>query len=395
MSRGLLHDSCSFTDSLIFYCQEAANAAWEEAEKEQDSSSESSSSSSSCSDNSSSDFGLKAGEKKSKAKAKAKPRQKKPKQEAEHSEANGQAPSGLPSNSSQAGADSSKPEKPAGVPDKLTASALQEKGQSSLKSLQEANALAIWSGLKSKDVDSRINKALDLISKMDNRPGDANLATLSSQLSQEVDRVSSEIAIFQNLSSNSGKSDNIDLLLQHGQTIANYVSNWSFEHITSFLTDTGRKLCDNFTAHVNAQAGAAFFFFLSVKKFDKWNGFSLHLLKDIASANNGASEMCVHLAQIQQNLINYFLDRFRSMPAESVEPVLKGIPLEFSLPQICRTNDRSIVHCRVIESFVCNCHQSLSLSVSSFMIHDLEFVVVLTFAFVDDSDKFTPHFRHK
>ena len=105
--------------------------------------------------------------------------------------------------------------------------------------------------------------------------------------------------------------------------------------------------------------------------------------------------MCVHLAQIQQNLINYFLDRFRSMPAESVEPVLKGIPLEFSLPQICRTNDRSIVHCRVIESFVCNCHQSLSLSVSSFMIHDLEFVVVLTFAFVDDSDKFTPHFRHK
>lgn len=310
----------------------------EAAEKDPESSSDESSSSSGSNSGSSSEFGLKQADKR--AKAAAKPRAKKaPKKKdaAEQPECGGGA-GGVPA-SSQAITEPAKSERSAAgaSSQNMSASVMLEKGKACLKSLEEVSPLAIWSGMRAKEIDSRVSKAVDIVPKLNTRPGDGECCSLSLTLDQEIERVTADLNIFQAISASGNECKN--MLKLHAKAISDQVASWSLEQLTSFLTETGRKLCDDLIAHSsNIEEASAFFHFISVEKFGTWNGFSFRWLKERADESTEAGkELVIHLAQVQQSLLNYFLDRFRTMSAETVENVLKCIPMELYFPLICRT----------------------------------------------------------
>ena len=107
-----------------------------------------------------------------------------------------------------------------------------------------------------------------------------------------------------------------------------------------FLTDLGRKLCDLLISSDGSKQD--FFNFVELKDSfhkSKFTLFGLRLLKaeaeEAGEPNPLVAELHTTLMQVQQTLLNYFLDRFRSLTHQT-ESILQSIPRHWYLPEICR-----------------------------------------------------------
>lgn len=322
---------------LFLLCQEQEEELLRKAEEEDAASSSSESSESSHSSGSSSAVGLHKGAKaagKPKQKAKAKPQQCK-KQTPEASA----APTGQETSvagSLKGGA--AKSEKSTGDA-KISTSALLEKSKAALKSLEEVSAWHIWSGsLKGKDIESRLSKGLDLVSKCEARSGDASLASTTDALSKEANRVSQQVDLLQGISSAAQDEDFLEHITRNPEEISQIVVDWGNQELSSFLNDVGRRLSDML---VTSEAKVLNFFdYIHLRTSEKdINGFSLSFLKSFAEKMEQQAtldELTGTLLQAQQTLLNYFLDRFRSMGNTTTETILQSIPKSWFLPEICR-----------------------------------------------------------
>ena len=303
--------------------QQNLKAAEEDGGSDSDSSSSSSSSSGS---SSSSQFGIaRAADKKKKPKAKAKSKGKR--KEKENKESGAEAPaeeSVKPSTKSDSAASS------------LTPAALLEKATECLKAIQEVNSWAIWSGgIKQKDVDSRMAKAITIISKLEARHGDPSLAGMGGKLNEEVNRLSEDSEIFHGLAAQQLVPENA-YLTTDGPSISKKILKWNDEQILNFITDIGRKLCDNL--FVSNAEDSFFYTFIRAGESDHvGNAFNLAAFIKGAGDQEGTDKRDVTtlVAQAQYNLINFFLDKFRALHG-NVETMLHSIPKSFFLPEICR-----------------------------------------------------------
>ena len=243
-----------------------------------------------------------------------------------------------------ADAAASKPEK--------TSPSLVEKGQACLDSLKDATPFGIWHGIKGKELDGRVARAFDTMSKLENRPGDSDPAVVSkliADLGKQADRVVRDTEVFQGLATpflcvkteaSPPPHPCIVALQNHAEYITEVALTWTPENLSSFLTDIGRKLCDQIHLQMaESEDTPTFYHFVTINQDPKWTGFSLGFLagKLPSEDQKAKDETMLQLAQAQQHLINYYLDRFRTLPAHLVAGVIKTIPLTWCLPEICRT----------------------------------------------------------
>ena len=305
------------------------NEKLKDAENENDSDSDSSSSSSSDSGSSStSAFGLKAGDagkKKAKAKAKAKTKSKKEKEsepKREKEEEGGQSPreSGGKSDSGSSS---------------MTPAALLEKGTSSVNAIQEITPWMIWSGgIKQKEIDSRMSKAIVIMSQLESQPGDSELAATCVKLTESVNRLSADSEIFHCLTSAVLVPEESHLTTS-GEKIAQVLLTWTEEQVLTFLTDTGRKLCENL---LTSSGEKTFFYkYVCAQDIEGW-AFNLAVLLKANGEREDkekVDKLVATVAQAQYNLVTYFLDKFRSLSG-TVDSILKSIPMKWFCPEICR-----------------------------------------------------------
>ena len=229
-----------------------------------------------------------------------------------------------------------KSEKPEKVDKKLISAALMEKGAPILQSLKEVTSWEVYSGvLKTKETDSRVNKGLDLVGKLQFHQG-LEVSEFWFGLTDQVNRVSHMTDVLQGAST-TGK-DLVEWISKRRECILEMLDEWKPQQITGFLTDIGKKLCDDLIASEGVEQ--TFYMFLSTSKLRQWEGLSLQVMKDKAD-NRGYQgfDLLGQIATTQQNLVNYFLDRFRNMSPSSVNGLVRSIPEEWFLPEICRTAD--------------------------------------------------------
>lgn len=321
--------------------QAAMEDALRKAAEDEEKGSDSDSSSSSSSPSSDSGFGLK----KSKAKAKAKSKGTKGKKAQEpekqddanqsHPPEPGSAPSASTRDMVSDMAASDKSGAPPSVcsEKQLPAAVLLDKAEACKKSLDQVTPWALYNGMKQKDLDARITKSLDMASKLEARGSDPTLSAAADQLNQVVNKVSQDAELFASLSS---PKDLVHTLLSKAEEIRVILASWTNEQLGTFLNDLARKLCDLLIASSPHQP--AFFKFLTVKKLDDWDGLSLRAVK---SMEKDGSDYSQQVAQVQQNGLNYFMDRLRGITvAEQVLPILKAIPSAWYMPEICRTEGK-------------------------------------------------------
>lgn len=311
------------------------DAAIKQAEQDEEDSS--SSSSASDSDSSESSFALKKAEKekkKPKAKAKAKGQGGK-KPVVPKSEDVDQVPSGAPTITSPAPL-SEKSSAAASVAEKpVTLEVLMDRANASLLAIKGLTAWTLYNGAKTKDVDTKIAKCLDIVSKIENRPPPADnaLVTIAENLTAEMDRVSQQSDLFAKLSV---AEDVAQTLRGSSDQILEIVKGWSQEESSSFLNDLGRKTCDAFLG--SSGKDPVFFGFLTTATMDDWDGFSIKMVKELMQEDQDYYEMLV--AQVQQNALNYFMDRLRSVAKteSSAKNLLQSFPKTWYMPELCRTH---------------------------------------------------------
>ena len=318
-------------------------------EEKADSDSDSSSSESDSSSASSSGIGLqKHSEKAPKGKAKPKTKSQKKNKEKQEKQPPADATSAPDALASSAvpsvkpDADKKVPEK-ADKTDKMSAPQLLEKAGYCLKSLEEISTWSIWtSSVKAKDVDSRIAKAVDMTSKLERRSGEPGLPEMAIKLTEEGNRVSNHMHLLQPLMS-SNPSDIEDGLTGKDKCdgFLEILQSWKGEQITSSLTDVGRKLCDLL---FSSEGNNGIFYQFVACRGSQQTFFTLGSLKESAEKQPPETQddsILAHVAQVQQNLLNYFLDRFRTAN-ESAGKVLESIPRDWFLPEICRQQAGSV-----------------------------------------------------
>lgn len=289
------------------------------AAEEEKSDSEESSSSSSSNSSSSSGIGLKQGQKAAKAKAKRKSAASASKQKPSQP-----VPGESEAAKKEQGEKGGKGEKSEKHP---SAATVLQKSKAALDSLIEVQSWSVWTNsIKAKDVDMRVNKGLDYASKCEKFPGEPEFAEILAKLNEEVNRVSQESEVLNQLASN---KDIPSVLLNRKDDVIAIVLQWKADEMTSFLNDIGRKLCETMISSNGSVT--SFFSFISTAP-GEWTGFGLASL--MASQKDKEFTPCI--AQSQQSLVNCFLDRFRTMGA-GTEAMLKAIPLAWFLPDICRT----------------------------------------------------------
>lgn len=285
----------------------------ENAESESDG--EESSSSSSSSGSSESDIGFKNGKKKKTVQPKPK-RAPKPK-------AAPSVSSAVPEQSEAA------PSEAVSNESKMSVPALTEKAKTCLKSLEDMTPWVIWSGsIKAKDFDARVNKGLDFALKLEAK----SVTDLATSLTQEVDRCNQQSSLLKSLSSL--PSDSEQLLTDNACEIANITLTLASQDISSFLTDIGRKLCDQLIA--SDGQNQTFFKFIVINESEDQKTFGLsYVVQENKKLDEPSTELMPLLFQCQAGLFNYFLDRFRSM-GPSTDLIIKAIPTSWFLPDICR-----------------------------------------------------------
>lgn len=317
------------------FCEADMDKALKAAEE--DDSSSSSSSSSDSDDSSESSFGLKTSKK---PKAKAKPKHRKPVQVKETSkpqpeEEKEQAEDHKPDASMAPSISEVKSERSAvsgatGADKPLTPSALMDKANSCYKGMEQITAWALYQGLKSKDVDGKIGRSLDVTAKMEaHRASDPAMAELAGKLTGEVDRVSQQSELFSSLSS---PVDLAPTLQAKATMILEILKTWKLEETTAFLSDIARRTCEGLISSQGKDR--TMFGFLSAKNNLGWDGFGLFMVKDSLQSQE---QDCLQLvASIQLNTLNYFMDKLRNV-GDSLAPILDSIPKAWYMPELCRT----------------------------------------------------------
>jgi len=307
---------------------------------EEDDSSSSSSSSSDSDDSSESSFGLKTAKK---PKAKAKPKHRKPVQppqqkdtiKAQPEEAKDQAEDNKPDASvvpsiSEVKSERSGASGAAGADKPLTPLALMDKANSCFKGMEQITAWALYQGVKSKDVDGKIGRSLDVTAKMEaHRASDPAMAELAEKLTGEVDRVSQQSELFISLSS---PADLAPTLQSKATMVLEIIKTWKLEETTAFLSDIARRTCEGLISSQGKDR--TMFGFLSAKNNLGWDGFGLSMVKDSLQSQE---QDCLQLvASIQLNTLNFFMDKLRNV-GDSLAPILESIPKTWYMPELCRT----------------------------------------------------------
>ena len=124
--------------------------------------------------------------------------------------------------------------------DKQSLPALLEKANQALTSLQQINATAIWSqALKPKDIESRLQKACDLTSKLQSRTADAVALETGTQIEAEVNRVSQENDALRAL-----QQDPVLAMDEHKDQLQTIVNNLTDDSRLIILTDICKKLVE-------------------------------------------------------------------------------------------------------------------------------------------------------
>ena len=285
---------------------------------EEDSAGDESSSSSSSNSSKSSNIGLKQGQKPGKGRsAKAKAKRKSLKSQTQKARPEDSAPS-----------EATTPEKAEKAEKPIGASAVLERSKAGLSSLREATPFSMWSNsIKQKDINMRLSKGLDCSSKCEGFPAEPALTEILPLLTEEVNRVSRQSDILNQLSEGKG-ADLVESLQKNKRELIDMLAAFKPDDITSFLNDLGRKLCEHLIASDGTET--TFFEFISVKSF-KWSGFGFTSLHELSK-----EEITPSILQSQQTLVNCFLDRFRSLGANT-EAVTKSVPIGWFLPELCRT----------------------------------------------------------
>lgn len=285
------------------------------AAEEEKSDSEGSSSDDSSSTTSSSGIGLKKGQK-----AKAKPRRK------------AKAKAGPPSNPGAEKPDAAKSEKSERSDKGLSAAGVLEKSKASLNSLKEVSTISVWTGsIKAKDATARVSKGLDLVGKLEKFPGEPECVSMVAELTSEVNRVSQQSEVLTSLQS----PDLEGILINSKEVIANIVLEWKKDDLASFLTEIGKKLCEELVKAEGKQK--IFFDFLSLNPSGSWLGFGAAFLQTHAQdiQHDGRVELLTSIALAQQALLNFFIDKFRAMSTPT-EGLLQALPKKWFIPTICR-----------------------------------------------------------
>lgn len=111
---------------------------------------------------------------------------------------------------------------------------------------------------------------------------------------------------------------------------------WASEDLSAFLGEMLRKLCDITITSSGAQR--AFFYTMEMKTTFAWEGFSLAWLNANYSSDDDfkCREFQRVLFVVQHNMLNYFMDKFRTLGSEQVSGLLQAIPFEWWNPTICR-----------------------------------------------------------
>ena len=291
-----------------------------------------SSSSSSSEDDSSTEsgFGFKKAPKKGKAKAKAgrkkPPQERKVKNEdpAEVAEADAAPVTTAPSEKTAVSS-------AVGVSEKaLSPTHLLDKANAFLKGLQQLTPWSLYQGVKAKELDAKMSRSLDIVSKLENAPHDASLKELSEKLTGEVNRVSQQGELFTSLAS---PSELASVLQSRAGTIAEMVQNWKQEESNSFMTDLCKRIIDLLVSSEGKEP--LFFQFVALKEeIPKDGTFTLNNLKSIISVEQDALQ---NIALFQQNSFNYFIDRLRGVPPNIMPAILDVIPKAWYFPELCRT----------------------------------------------------------
>lgn len=214
----------------------------------------------------------------------------------------------------------------------MTTAVLLDKTALSLKSLQATTPWSIWAqSVKPREVEARISKGLELVSKISSKPAEPMLTEAAAQISAEVDRVNRQNEVLQALAT---ASDIQQTLVTEVKQIKEMIlASPDQEQCSSFLTDLARKLVEvNFSSSGSV---STLFDFLSLQPNPFYEGFSLSLCTSLLGSSSGSGDFTVTLMQIQQNALNSWMDRFRTTAAQ-VEGILQSLPESWCIPHIAR-----------------------------------------------------------
>ena len=218
----------------------------------------------------------------------------------------------------------------AGSEKALSPTHLMDKAAASLKALQQLTPWSLYQGVKAKELDAKISKSLDMVSKLESAPQDASLTEISEKLTAEVNRVSQQGELFAHLAS---PSELASVLQSRAKTITEMVQNWKQEESNSFLIDLCKRIIDLLVSTEGKEP--LFFQFVALKGEIPDEGvFTLNNLKSIVSVEQDALQS---IALLQQNAFNYFIDRLRGVPPNILPAILDVIPKAWYLPELCRT----------------------------------------------------------
>eukprot|EP00438_Fugacium_kawagutii_P021310 Skav206981 [mRNA] locus=scaffold1394:74797:77128:- [translate_table: standard] len=286
---------------------------------------EASSSSSSDSDSSSSSesgFGLKKGGAKPKAKAKGKKATQKEPKEAnttkEPEVANDATDPPVASTAPSMPSERSVISAPGSDKVALTPALLLDRAVACGKALEQFTTWSLYQGVKQKELDSKISKSLDVVSKLGSLAPDENVTAAMESLNSQANTLSHQAELFSALAT---PSEFTTTLAGNGAMLADIYKAWKPEEANAFLMDMSRRTCDVLISTKGVDA--TFFKFVTLNR-QLWsaNGFDLCRVKEIAGSDE---EGMLRIATVQQNALNYFIDRLRSV-SDGLEGILGAIP---------------------------------------------------------------------
>ena len=118
--------------------------------------------------------------------------------------------------------------------------ALIEKAQSALQQLQQVTPGTLWTQtVKGKDLDARIQKGIDLASKLESRTSEANAQELATQINSHVNRLSQESEVVQLLQANPEP-----ILFDKKEALIKMANGFSPDECLVFLTDAAKRLVE-------------------------------------------------------------------------------------------------------------------------------------------------------
>lgn len=197
----------------------------------------------------------------------------------------------------------------------------------------------LWTrSIKEKDLEQKLTKALELVSKGEGSP-DRLAQKAAAQLLEQVNRITEAETLLGSLA----KADpacmqtSVDAILRLCQ-------GFGMEQLTGFLSDIAKQLLSILLSSEGADA--RFWYWLSVIKDEKCPGFGFNALKEqegkLDQWKVTKDELHQVLCQVQVGALNNFVDRLRTA---STTVSLHSIPESWFLPALCRQGSLTCVTC--------------------------------------------------